>query len=358
MSLIRLDVFNLRPFEKSRLEPCTGLNLVVGENASGKTSLLEAIHVLATGRSFRSQRIDPVIRHGARDLMVTGRLQLEGRQVSLGIRKGSGKTVARINGKTVRNQSELAHALPLQVIHPDSHELLSGSPAERRGFLDWGIFYQSPQSMGHWQGYRRALIQRNEALRRGLNDKALDVWETLLAQSGEAMDRARQSYLDMLVRHVRELEALLPGNSGMDLSYRRGWREGVDLKTLLQTARPREREMGYTLSGPHRADVVFRRGNLLLAEGASRGQQKSAVLLLRLAQVAAFRSVSGRPAVVMVDDLPSELDEAHRSAVLALLQGLDCQAFVTAIDPRQIDTRGWSSARLFHVEHGRLKGQC
>ncbi|MCG5499380.1 DNA replication/repair protein RecF [Ectothiorhodospira lacustris] len=355
MGLTRLDIFNLRPFEKSRLEPCAGLNLVVGENASGKTSLLEAVHVLATGRSFRTQRIEPVIRKGARDLMVTGRLRLDGRQVSLGIRKGGGKTLARINGKSVRSQSELAQALPLQVIHPDSHELLSGSPTERRGFLDWGIFYQSPEAMGHWQNYRRALIQRNEALRRGLNDKALDVWEALLAQSGEAMDRARLSYLDTLLRHVRDLEALLPGNEGVDLVYRRGWREGVDLRTLLQTARPREREMGYTLSGPHRADVVFRCGDVLLAEGASRGQQKSAVLLLRLAQVAAFRGVTGRSAVVMVDDLPSELDESHRAAVLALLQGLDCQVFVTAIDARQIDARAWSSLRMFHVEQGRLR---
>ncbi|EHQ52537.1 DNA replication and repair protein RecF [Ectothiorhodospira sp. PHS-1] len=355
MSLTRLDIFNLRLFEKSRLEPSAGLNLVVGENASGKTSLLEAVHVLATGRSFRTQRMEPVIRHGARDLMVTGRLRVDGRQISLGIRKGGGRTVARINGKTVRSQSELAQALPLQVIHPDSHALLSGSPAERRGFLDWGVFYQSPESMAHWQNYRRALIQRNEALRRGLNDKALDIWEALLAQSGEAMDRARLSYLDTLLRHVRELETLLPGNEGVDIAYRRGWREGVDLKTLLQTARPREREMGYTLSGPHRADVVFRRGDVLLADGASRGQQKSAVLLLRLAQVAAFRGVSGRSAVVMVDDLPSELDEVHRDAVLALLRGLDCQVFVTAIDARQIDALGWSSFRMFHVEHGRLK---
>ncbi|SEQ30382.1 DNA replication and repair protein RecF [Ectothiorhodospira magna] len=354
MGLTRLDIFNLRVFEKSRIQPCAGLNLIVGKNASGKTTVLEAIHILATGRSFRTPRIEPVIRRGARDLMVTGRVVRHGLPMSLGIRKGMGKTTARINGRTIRNQSELARGLPVQVIHPDSHELLTGHPAQRRGFLDWGIFHHSPATMVHWQHYQRALMQRNQALRSGLSDRDLDIWEGVMAQSGEAMDQARRTYLDGLICELRILEGEGFAEEGMTLTYRQGWREGVDLRGVLQTARPRERIMGYTLSGPHRADLLLHRDGVPLAEGASRGQQKSAVLLLRLAQVAAFQKATGGTVVVMVDDLPSELDDSRRQGVLNLLRGLACQVFVTAIDSHQVTDHHWSEWTLFRVRPGTI----
>ena len=357
MSLSRLDIFNLRIFERARLDPVPGLNLIVGPNASGKTSLLEGIHMLATGRSFRTPRIEHVVHRGSRELMVTGQVtHLQSEKIRMGIRKGASGTRGRLAGRTVRSQSELARVLPVQVIHPDSHELLAGSPAERRSFLDWGLFHEAPEYMMILQGYRRALNQRNEALRRGFPDSVLMGWERELGDRGEALDRYRRGYLERLWETLLELRGQLPDLDGMTWEYRRGWKDGVDLREALASGRHRERELGYTLMGPHRAELVLKRDGVLLAMEASRGQQKSAVLLLRLTQVAAHRRATGRSAVVLVDDLPSELDAERREAALEFLRGLECQVFVSAIDGAQVQGLGnWASQKMFHVEHGTLR---
>ncbi|MCG5515466.1 MULTISPECIES: DNA replication/repair protein RecF [Ectothiorhodospira] len=357
MSLSRLEIFNLRIFARARLDPVPGLNLIIGPNASGKTSLLEGIHVLATGRSFRTTRIEHVVHRGSRELMVTGQVTYpHSEKIRMGIRKGASGTRGRLAGRTVRSQSELARVLPLQVIHPDSHELLSGPPAERRSFLDWGLFHEKPEYMKILQGYRRALNQRNEALRRDLPNSVLRGWERELAERGESLDNYRRGYLERLWPVFVGLRWQLPDVEGMTWEYRRGWKEGVNLGEALASARDRERSLGYTLMGPHRAELVLRRDGVSLAMQASRGQQKTAVLLLRLSQVAVHRQVTGRSAVVMVDDLPSELDAERREAALDFLSGLECQVFVSAIEAKQVQGLGnWSSQRMFHVEHGSVR---
>lgn len=357
MILRRLDLLHLRIFERVRLEPCAGLNVITGPNASGKTSLLEGIHLLATGRSFRTARIGPVIRRGASGVMVTGRLEGErGELVHLGIRKGERGTQARVQGRRVRAQTELARLFPVQAIHPDSHELLAGPPGERRGFLDWGLFHSEEEYLPVLQGYRRALQQRNEALRLGAPDRALSAWEREMGRHGRQLDAFRRDYLLALGETVTDLRSRLPVEGALEWQYRRGWREEESLEEVLARGREREREMGYTLWGPHRAEVIFRHEGVSLSQEASRGQQKTAVLLLRLAQVALHRRRTTRPVVVLVDDLASELDPARCAGALDLLRHLGCQVFVTAIQGDSLEVSGWEEIRMFHVEHGQLRG--
>ncbi|MFP4161436.1 MAG: DNA replication/repair protein RecF [Ectothiorhodospira sp.] len=356
MILARLDLSHLRLFDRLRMEPSPGLNLITGPNASGKTSLLEGIHLLATGRSFRSPRIGPLIRRGEPTVMVTGRLRgPSGETVHLGIRKGARGTHARIQGRRVRAQTELARLFPVQVIHPDSHELLAGPPGERRGFLDWGLFHSEADYLGILQGYRRALNQRNEALRLGAPDRILAAWEQEMDRHTRPLDRFRRDYLQALADAASTLRSWLPVEGALEWQYRPGWREGEDLVEVLAQGRGREREMGYTLWGPHRAEVIFRHEGVSLSQEASRGQQKTAVLLLRLAQVVLHRRRTGLPVVVMVDDLASELDPARRAGTLDLLRNLGCQVFMTALQGDTLDLSGWEEMRMFHVEHGRLR---
>lgn len=141
MSLVRLGVRGVRVIASAELQACPQLNLVLGENGSGKTSLLEAIHILSLSRSFRVGTIEPVVRHGEAHLMVTGETA-DGHRI--GVEKGRGHSRLRIDGRDARGVGELAGALPVVALHPDSHELISGPPGERRQFLDWGVFQSDP----------------------------------------------------------------------------------------------------------------------------------------------------------------------------------------------------------------------
>lgn len=356
MGLTRLDVFNVRIISRIRMTPVSGLNLILGPNASGKTSLLEAISLLATGRSFRSSRIETVIRDGQRDVMVAGLLDAPGtaRETTVGISKGPSRTRARIAGRSVHTQSDLARLMPVQMIHPDSHGMLTGGPSERRAFVDWGLFHSHEGYADLLRGYRRVLSQRNDGLRHGLADALLKPWEIELDRLAVLIDEARSRYLASLLVELESIKAILPEVQDLEWSYRRGWREGEELSNLLEHGRDREREIGHTLLGPHRADIAFRKSGVSVSTHASRGQQKSVVVGLRLLQVAALFRATGQRAMVLIDDLPSELDVKRRQAIGQLLAQMKTQVFVTAIDIDPRDLGRWDEFALFHVKQGAL----
>ncbi|SIT69651.1 DNA replication and repair protein RecF [Ectothiorhodosinus mongolicus] len=356
MGLTRLDIFNLRIISRIRMMPVSGLNLIVGPNASGKTSLLEAISLLATGRSFRSARVDTVVREGQKEVMVAGLLNTPGTssETTVGISKGPSRTRARIAGRSVHTQSDLARLMPVQMIHPDSHSMLTGGPSERRAFVDWGLFHTQDGYAELLRDYRRVLSQRNDGLRHGLANTLLRPWEIELERLAKQIDEARGNYLTSLLPELEEIKHVLPEVRDLEWSYRRGWRDGEELSALFEQGRDREREVGHTLLGPHRADIAFKKSGIGVSTHASRGQQKSVVLGLRLIQVAALFRASGQRAMVLIDDLPSELDAQRRQAIGQLLAQMQTQVFVTAIDIDPSDLGCWKEFALFHVEHGGL----
>jgi DNA replication and repair protein RecF len=354
MTLRRLHVTGLRILRDARLEPVPGLNVIHGLNGAGKTSLLEAIHLLATGHSFRTRLLAPLLGEGCEALQVTATLQGEGEPYAVGIRKSAGETVIRIRGRAASGLAELARQLPVQVIHPESHVLIAGPPGQRRAFLDWGAFHRDPGFQEVWLRYRRLLQQRNAALRAGADERMLAAWDEPLAAAGESLDAARQAYVHVLGVALEELGQQWPQAGRLSAEYRRGWSAEQGLAEALGRSRGRDRGAGFTQSGPHRAEMVWRLEGRAAADVASRGQQKSLVLVLKLAQARVMWTEQGRAPVMLVDDLPSELDVAHRQRVMALLRDLGGQVFVTAIDGGHVDISGWAGARMFHVEHGRV----
>jgi DNA replication and repair protein RecF len=354
MTLRRLQVSGLRILRHARLEPVPGLNVIHGPNGAGKTSLLEAIHLLATGHSFRTRQLAPLLGEGCEAVQVAATLQGESEPYPVGIRKSAGETLIRVRGRSVAGLAELARQLPVQVIHPESHLLVAGPPGQRRAFLDWGAFHRDPGFQAVWLRYRRLLQQRNAALRAGAEERVLAAWDEPLAAAGETLDGARQAYVQVLEGVLEELARHWSLGGRLNAEYRRGWPAEQGLAEVLARSRGRDRAAGFTQSGPHRAEMVWRLEGRAAAEVASRGQQKSLVLALKLAQARVMWSEQGRAPVMLVDDLPSELDRAHRERVMDLLLDLDGQVFVTAIDPDQVGRCGWESARMFHVEHGRV----
>ena len=357
MRLTALDIHDVRVVAAAAIEPAAGMNVIVGANAAGKTSLLEAIHILATGRSFAATRTARVVRAGAGPLRVVGRVQAGGRggEHRLGLERGTaGPARMRVDGRPAERIAELARLLPLVAIHPESHELIAGGPGERRRLLDLGLFHVEPSFHGLWQRYRRALSQRNVLLRRRAKERELEPWESELARAGEALDDLRRRYVTSLDRAV---QALAPGLLGegvaLELSYRRGWAEDSSLSEALRRLRARELEQRVTGAGPHRAELVLRLDGRDVRQRVSRGQQKLLVYLLRLAQARQLAEAGDGHCVLLLDDLPAELDAERRERVVTAAAAIGAQCFVTALERDAVPAVGAITRRVFHVEQGR-----
>lgn len=362
MPLRRLSIAGIRNLAAQTLFPGSGANLLVGPNGSGKTSLLEAIYLLARGRSFRARTMDAVVTHGANQCTLYGELEVAGagsRVRQLGVsRETRGGFRYRLDGESVGAASVLAEALPLLLINSGSFGLLEGPPRVRRQFLDWGLFHTASDTHPLWRQHLRALQQRNALLRQSRPDPGLlDLWDLRLVESAEALNIRRQSYLAELSPLVTQMLASLSPELGeLRLSFYPGWERNAPLDKVLKGCRDRDIMQGATQFGAHRADLRVRMDGRPAHACLSRGQVKVLILAMLLAQGAHFRQRRGRPCLNLVDDLPAELDDYHRRRVARLMQEIGGQCFVTGTDvcPLLDAWSGPGEIKLFHVEQGRI----
>lgn len=354
MHLRHLQISGFRNLTDTELQPVNGVNLISGKNASGKTSLLESIYYLSHVRSFRSQHVTDLINNKADCLELSARIATEQGEVPVGIRRSKSKLTVRMNRENVRRVVDIATQFPVLVIHPDSYKLIAGSPSQRRQYLDWGVFHVEHGFFDGWRRYKRALSQRNAALKSKQNDAYCSMWNIELHDTASHIDTLRKKYLSELEPYVTALiEDFFPSQD-VTIEYRRGWKEGVELSELLVDELKKDRFRGFTQQGPHRADLCLQVNGLSAQNGISRGQQKLLIALLRLAQAQQFTESTGRLCALLYDDLAAELDGLHREKVLNVLSNMRVQLFLTAIEPDQIDISRWQNKKAFHVEQGRV----
>jgi len=357
MSLTRVTVTAVHNLHPVTLSPSPRINILHGDNGSGKTSVLEAIHLLGLARSFRSSRLLPVIQYEQVACTVFGQVLLaDGRLSSLGIsRERQGDFQIRIDGQNARSAAQLAETLPLQLINPDSFRLLEGAPKIRRQFLDWGVFHVEPRFLPAWQRLQKALRQRNSWLRHGTLDAASQAaWDRELCLASDEIDGYRRTYIQALKPVFERILSELVDLKGLTLSYNRGWDKDRQLDEVLRASLSRDQQIGHTQAGPQRADLRLRSGAHNATDILSRGQQKLVVCALRIAQGHLVSQAKRGQCIYLVDDLPSELDEQHRRALCCLLEELHCQVFITCVD-HELLREGWRTdtpVAMFHVEHG------
>jgi DNA replication and repair protein RecF len=352
MALARLDASNFRCIARAELEIDPGLTVITGPNASGKTSLLEAIFFLSCGRSFRTPRLAPLIRTGAEDLYVVGRVLARERRVVLGAQGSRAGIECRVSGETVRGFSEHARLLPVQAIDPEIHKVLEEGPARRRRYLDWGVFHVEQSYVECWRRYQRALRQRNAALKQRLGVAAVEVWERELIELAESVVASRDRYLRAVTPIARELVAELLGLE-LTLVHQRGWPQDRGFGQALSEARGRDQQLGTTSVGPHRADVLVRVEGIMAKDRVSRGQQKLLAAALVLAQIEHRAGMAGQPSTLLIDDPAAELDRAHLDAFLERVRRTPAQLIVTALDPSSVERL--PIGRMFHVEQGEVR---
>ena len=354
MPLVSLSINRFRNLEPVNLHFSPHLNLFVGANAAGKTSLLESLYVLARARSFRTRSLDKLIQTGSSGFQLVAKLRHgHEREIPVGMSREEKKLLARIDGKTVKRLSELAALFPVQWLGGNLHRLIEEGPSYRRQFLDWGLFHVKPVYMSAWKRFQKQLKQRNAALRANASDKEVQAWDSELAETGEQLHHYRDTYVSSFIDSINEIAGELLAQPGeVQIRYRKGWSVDMSFKEALETGLAQDREQGYTRAGPQRADLIFLYHEKPATEQLSRGQQKLFVIALQIAQAQQLKNESGQTSIFLINDLGAELDKVNQGRVMRLLQIIDSQVFVTAID--EPDHSGWDvdSVRRFHVKHG------
>jgi len=358
MRVASLEIAGFRNLERVGLRCAPGLNLLIGPNASGKTSLLEAVYFLGRGRSFRARQARELIQTGAAGFRVVAvTVDGQGRQVPVGVERDARELTARVGGAPTRSLADLARQTPVLLLNPDSHRLLEDGPKQRRRFMDWGLFHAEPGFLDAWRRYDVALRHRNAALRTQAADRVVDAWDGELSTAAARLDQLRGAFCEALGAVLRPLSGSTLGSDGVQVDYRRGWPlepPERDFASWLRGGRAQDRQQGHTRLGPHRADFVVRVADRPSAEALSRGQQKLLVIALVLAQAELYRRQVGDACILLIDDLPAELDPDNRARVTQALAELDTQLFVTAIEPGLLDAASWGEARIFQLARGEI----
>lgn len=351
MTIVQMEVERFRCVHEAKLEFDPRKNLIVGPNASGKTSLLEAIFVLGAGRSFRTQQSELLIERGADDFLALARVAFGNQISTLGVRGSRQGKELRINGEFGHGLAELARNLPVQVIDPNVHRLLEDGPVRRRHYLDWGVFHVEPRFNEAWRRYQRALRHRNVALRNKLSRGEVAIWESELIEQGTAVARFRDEYITQLRPFAEAVGHSLLGLT-VELEHQRGWKKGVDLADALTESAPIDALRGATSVGAHRADINLKVAGLSTKDRISRGQQKMLACALILSQQTHRAAVGAPPACLLLDDPAAELDVDNLQKLLTVMAATPAQLVVTSLTDHLL--KFFPDARLFHVEHGRV----
>jgi DNA replication and repair protein RecF len=366
LSALHLHAF--RNYQDLNIHFSPGLNVIYGDNAQGKTNLLEAVYFLATGKSHRTSRDQELVSEDAQTLMANAIVVRKTGELSLELKLGADtRKQLKINGIPEKKIARLVGNLAAVFFSPDDLQLLKGSPAGRRRFLDIELSQISQNYLFHLMTYNRVLTQRNTVLKQDAVDQALlAIYDDHLVDSGAQLVARRAQAVQRLTGLAARYHALLSeGKEELVLEYQSqganpGQTPDVDsvadrLRTLLQQRRRDELRRQITLVGPHRDDVGFWINGRDARLYGSQGQQRTAVLALKLAELQFMYEEIGEYPILLLDDVASELDPHRRNYLLnAVQEGI--QTFVSCTDLDDLMVRTWPAEhRLFRVCSGTVE---
>jgi DNA replication and repair protein RecF len=350
VSLKQFRVAGFRCLAEFGFAPDPALNLIAGPNASGKTSLLEAIFYIGRGRSFRASGNRELIQSGQKGFTLYGEIQNGEVIHRAGVEVEAGQRRIRIDGEA-GTSAGLAGFLPVQAIDPEIHNLVQGGPEFRRQFLDWGVFHVKHSFLDAWRRYQKALKQRNAALRQHEPESSIRAWDGEFIAAGGEVDQLRKEYMH---GYLQLLDSIISKNLPFDskCSYYQGWAGDDTLAEALQLSWSRDQALGATQVGPHRADLKLVVQERRARYRVSRGQQKLLAATLVIAQIRFVAAQGCKDMVLLVDDPAAELDPENRQRLFDLLQDMPAQMFITALDPNDLPWR--EQGMMFHVDQGKI----
>lgn len=358
MKLSGLEITGVRNLESVVIKDFAKVNIFSGANGAGKTSILEAIHILGLARSFRGTQLQPVIQYHQNTCTVFANVLKDGEpSIAVGVKRSRrGGHKIRIAGQDEKSLIRLAETLPIQLINSTAYSLLEGGPKQRRQFIDWGVFHVEHSFYDAWRRMQRCLKQRNAVLRTGrANKQSLAAWNQELLEVSVLIDAVRKAYFSTFYPVFTDFLSRLTDLPDLDVSYSRGWDDESSLDDVLDNSLQRDIRRGFTHFGPHRADLKIEVNNISAGQVLSRGQQKLVVCAMRLAQCQLMVKSTQKKCVLLIDDLPAEIDSVHQAKLCQLLDSLDIQLFMTCVSADDLLNQPWlerNEIKVFHVKQG------
>lgn len=362
MHLRRLEVTSFRNIARAAIEPSLRTTVVVGPNGQGKTNLLEAIYVLATLKPLRAARFAELVRFGESAALVRGAFanSSASREVAVTIRDGSRS--ASVDGKAARSLEDYFGGLSVVAFTPDDLGAVKGGPDRRRRLIDRATFNRFPAYLSESRDYHRALRSRNRLLRDQAAPAALDAFSEPLAKLGARLVTRRRTAVDELApRFRRAYAAIAPGDGEPALTYAPAHlpeapeSEGDLGRAMLREMSRRvahDVERGFTSVGPHVDDLGVQLGGKPARAYASQGQQRALVIGFKIAEIENLRQVLGRPPILLLDDVSSELDPERNAFLMNYLAESGAQIFLSTTDARLVATAAGRDALTVRVARG------
>ena len=351
MAISQLSLTDFRNLRSTTLDFDSRINLISGDNGSGKTSLLEAIYVLCQAQSFRTHQTKQCINHNKKGFLLFGRFN----DHKIGIGRNESKVEIHVNGEIVNRRSELVSRNPINIVNSDSFALIEGSPQKRRAFLNWCMFHVEPAYAENWRLFQHALRQRNRLLKSGRDIELLEYWNEHLVGPSEYISAMRKQYCQRLQEIIESDVDEILQDLPLAIQYQTGWSHKVSLIDALKASRESDIRAGFTRVGIHRDDISFNIDGKNVSEVCSRGQSKRVCLALLLSALKLVGEGSKKQIILLIDDLNSELDKKAQDSVYRRFLQMDLQLFISNIESTVPAALEGKEFKLFHVEHGTIK---
>lgn len=344
-----------RGLAPTEFRPGRGVNVIRGGNAQGKTSLLEALLYLVTSKSHRTNSEPDLVQYGQRGFQIRAAFQRNDREVRIEANWWENAKRFKVNEVAQTRISDILGKVHLVFFSPEDVDLVRGSAAQRRRFLDMEISQIAPAYLHALQQYRQALRQRNELLRRPPVDPVqLDVWDAQLAAHGEVVQTERTGFVDQLKTWAADVYSRIADGEPLRLRYRPDIRAGATFTEVLRNARGSDLRQGVTTRGPHRDEVEIEVAERDARRFASQGQQRTAALALKFAELELIRARCGEYPLLLLDDVLSELDADRSQRMFGALNGA-VQVILTTTDLTDHDGLYGADCTFFRIREGRLE---
>ena len=357
MVIQSLELADFRNYETLGMEFSEGTNILYGDNAQGKTNILESLYMISTTRSHRGVRDRDLIRFGQEEGHIRVVLIKKGidYQIDMHLRKSRSKGIA-INGQRIKKASELIGLLHIVFFSPEDLSIVKEGPGERRHFMDVELCQLDASYLYNLNNYNRIVDQRNKLLKDMLQypemRDTLDVWDAQLIGYGSKIIRRRAEFISSLNEIVGDIhEKLSGGRERLVISYEPNVSE-EEFADRLKRSRDRDCYLKSTGTGPHRDDFSFVNHDIDLRRFGSQGQQRTCALSLKLAEIELVTSLIGEKPVLMLDDVLSELDTSRQNYLLDTIGGI--QTFITCTGLDEFVNHRFTIDSLYRIEAGRV----
>jgi DNA replication and repair protein RecF len=327
------------------------INIFYGKNGAGKTSILEAIQFLSSGKSFRKGNFRSLINNKADSLTVLLDFRNQQTQTTLSVNKDKkGKWKAKRNGNNILSQSEISQLFPVVAIDPDVYQLVDFGPLYRRNFLDWLVFHVEHDYLLLWKKVTKCSKQLNSLYKRKAALDEINLWEKIYIEFSEQLNNIRLKYFNEIKPRIQKLSLYMQEEiKDLSINYKQGWSEEFTLAQQLKVDREKNLLYGQLQHGPHKMDIKINTGNIKASQTLSRGQKKVLSITFYMAYIDLLISCSISP-ILCLDDFDAELDTEKLFKASDFFKNKETQIFITSVHQNKIQ-KAFPQAQMFHVEH-------